>query len=417
MSSGGSYDNTGRAYQAARIVKDGIFQPDLYREYSPLYISMTFALSYGLSFGALTSTIVHTFLWYRHDIMRQFRSSLKDENDVHSRLMLAYPEVPKRWYLLLGIISLALGLVTIEVWNTELPVWAFVVALGISVIYVVPIGMIQAITNMQVGLNVITELIVGYAVPGKPIAMMVFKTFGYITMTQALSFVSDLKLGHYMKIPPRIMFLAQTISTIVAAFVVVGVQDWMFGNIEDLCSSTQKDAWTCPRVRVFATASLIWGGIGPARVFNAGALYYPLVFFFLIGAIAPIPFYFLAKKYPQSWWKYISMPVFFSGTAYMPPATGINYSSWAVVGFMFQYLVRRRHFTWWSRYNYILSAALDSGVAVCTIVIFFCLLFPTKAGFHIIWWGNTVSKNTADAVGAPFVTLAPGETFGPKVWY
>lgn len=35
--------------------------------------------------------------------------------------------------------------------------------------------MIQAITNQQIGLNVITELIVGYALPGKPIAMMMFK--------------------------------------------------------------------------------------------------------------------------------------------------------------------------------------------------------------------------------------------------
>ena len=46
--------------------------------------------------------------------------------------------------------------------------------------YVIPIGMIQAITNQQVGLNVITELIIGYALPGRPIAMMMFKTWGYM---------------------------------------------------------------------------------------------------------------------------------------------------------------------------------------------------------------------------------------------
>jgi hypothetical protein len=63
--------------------------------------------------------------------------------------------------------------------------------------------MIQAITNQQVGLNVITELIIGYALPGRPVAMMMFKTWsvrfiggsaifnaysiirrGYITMAQ-----------------------------------------------------------------------------------------------------------------------------------------------------------------------------------------------------------------------------------------
>lgn len=51
-------------------------------------------------------------------------------------------------------------------------------------VYVIPIGMIQAITNQQVGLNVITELIIGYALPGRPVAMMMFKTWGYITMAQ-----------------------------------------------------------------------------------------------------------------------------------------------------------------------------------------------------------------------------------------
>ena len=35
--------------------------------------------------------------------------------------------------------------------------------------------MVQAITNQQIGLNVITELIIGYMVPGHPIAMMQFK--------------------------------------------------------------------------------------------------------------------------------------------------------------------------------------------------------------------------------------------------
>jgi hypothetical protein len=51
--------------------------------------------------------------------------------------------------------------------------------------------MIQAITNQQVGLNVITELIIGYALPGRPVAMMMFKTWGYITMAQGESSCSQ----------------------------------------------------------------------------------------------------------------------------------------------------------------------------------------------------------------------------------
>jgi len=78
------------------------------------------------------------------------------------------------------------GVISIEVWPTQFPVQYFILALVIAFVYVIPIGMIQAITNQQVGLNVITELIIGYALPGRPVAMMMFKTWGYITMAQGM---------------------------------------------------------------------------------------------------------------------------------------------------------------------------------------------------------------------------------------
>ena len=107
--------------------------------------------------------------------------------------------------------------------------------------------MIQAITNQQVGLNVITELIIGYALPGKPIAMMMFKTWGYITMAQALTFTSDFKLGHYMKIPPRPMFWSQIVATVVAGTVQLGVQAWMFTNVPGMCSPHQPNGFIVSR--------------------------------------------------------------------------------------------------------------------------------------------------------------------------
>ena len=54
--------------------------------------------------------------------------------------------------------------------------------------------------------------------------MMMFKTWGYITMTQALQFTSDFKLGHYMKIPHRPMFWCQIVAMVVAGTVQLGVQ-------------------------------------------------------------------------------------------------------------------------------------------------------------------------------------------------
>jgi OPT family oligopeptide transporter len=199
----------------------------------------------------------------------------------------------------------AFGVAVIEGWKTQFPVQWFILALVISFFYVIPIGMIQAITNQQVGLNVITELIIGYGLPGRPIAMMMFKTWGYITMAQALTFTSDFKLGHYMKIPPRPMFWSQVVATIIAGTVQLGVQAWMFSNIPDICTEDQKDGFICPSTEVFGTASIIWGVIGPARQFSSGQIYSGLSFFFLIGFLSPVFSYLVSLKFPNSWFRYI----------------------------------------------------------------------------------------------------------------
>ncbi|KZT65583.1 OPT oligopeptide transporter [Daedalea quercina L-15889] len=414
ISSSSSYDRTGAAYDVSQIITNGLFDEDKYKAYSPLFLPATFFISYGVQFAAITAVIVHTFLWYRHDIARQFRRALKDERDVHARLMLAYPEVPWHWYAAIGIISFVFGVIGIEIFPTQFPVWALVISIIIAAILVIPVGMIRAITNQMISVNVIMEVIVGYMLPGKPVAMMLFKTYGFITVSQALTLASDMKIAHYMKIPPRTTFVAQTLATIILCFVCVGIQIWQFANIPDFCQADQKDYFTCDDVTVFATASIIWGGIGPQRLFSPGQLYSPMLWFFLVGALSPIPFYILARRYPHSMWRYVNMPIFFAGLGQMPPASGINYSAWVMVGAFFQWFMRRFHFRWWMRYNYILSAALDSGVAVSLIIIFFALEMP-KGGINVNWWGNTVWENTYDSLGMPF-KLPPNGTFGPETW-
>ncbi|KAF8526000.1 OPT oligopeptide transporter [Hysterangium stoloniferum] len=423
ISSSGSYDNTGAPYNVSKILtENSVLDIQKYKEYSPLFLSTTFALSYAVSFASITATIVHTFLYFRKQIWVQARRSLNEQPDIHARLMSRYTQVPEWWYAIIFITMFVFGVVAIEVWPTQMPVWGFILALIISFIYTIPIGMIQAITNQQVGLNVITELIIGYALPGRPIAMMLFKTWGYITMVQALSFTSDFKLGHYMKIPPRSMFWGQVVATVLAGTTQLGVQAWMFSNIKDMCTPTQKDGFFCLSTEVFGTASIIWGVIGPARQFSSGQIYYSLVFFFLVGAFMPVVPWLITRKYPSSFARYINFPVILSGTGLIPPATAINYVPWALVGFVFQYVIRRRHFSWWAKYNYVLSAALDSGVAISTIVIFFALQYPQNGqiGLNTIqaWWGNAGFQKTAeyDPARVAIKSVPQGQKFGPSTW-
>ncbi|KAJ3484291.1 hypothetical protein NLI96_g5748 [Meripilus lineatus] len=68
----------------------------------------------------------------------------------------------------------------------------------------------------------------------------------------------------------------------------------------------------------------------------------------------------------------------------------------------------------------VLSAALDAGTAVATVLVYFCLQYPHNGniGSSTIrnWWGNTVFRKTADWNAVPLRQLAEGETFGPDVW-
>ncbi|KAJ7237822.1 OPT oligopeptide transporter [Mycena rebaudengoi] len=421
ISSGGAFDNMGNTYQVKNILTDDkVFDEAKYKAYSPIFLSTTFAISYGLSFASITATITHAFLFFRKQIWTQSRRAIHEQPDIHARLMAVYPQVPQWWYIIIFLSMFVFGVISIEVWDTKFPVQYFILALVIAFFYIIPIGMIQAITNQQVGLNVITELIIGYALPGHPVAMMLFKTWGYITMAQALTFTSDFKLGHYMKIPPRTMFICQIIATVIAGTTQLGVQAWMFTNIPDMCDRKLQKTFWCPSTQVFGTASIIWGVIGPARQFSNGQIYYGLVFFFLVGFLCPVFAWLATRKWPNSWLRYLNFPVIFSGTGSIPPANSSNYVPWAIVGFIFQYVIRRRHFAWWTKYNYVLSAALDSGVAVSAVLIFFILQYPRDGaiGENTIqtWWGNTVYANTADWNKTPMWTLGVNETFGPATW-
>lgn len=186
-----AYDNTGKIYNVTRILNPDDFTLDeqAYRAYSPLFLSTSFAVSYGLSFASITATIVHVILYYRKQIIVQARRSLGEQPDIHARLMARYPQVPDWWYFCIFASMFAFGVVMVELNETRMPIWAFVLALLIAFFYVIPIGIIQAITNQQIGLNVITELIIGYLLPGRPLAMMLFKTWGYVVSSPPPSFV------------------------------------------------------------------------------------------------------------------------------------------------------------------------------------------------------------------------------------
>ena len=314
------------------------------------------------------------------------------------------------------VIMLALGLTTCLAWNTHLTWWAFIVAILIGAFFYVPIGIVQATTNVQLGLNVITEFIIGYMQPGRPLAMMMFKMYGYMTVYQGLYFTQDIKLAHYMKIPQRTTFWAQFVATLWSSIVQIAVFNWALGSIQGICTPDQPNNYTCPSAHVFFTASIIWGVIGPNRIFGPGGIYHCMLYFFILGLCLPIVIWLAARRWPRSPLRYVSTPIIFGGTGNIPPATVMIYASWGFVGTMFNKVIRTRHPGWWQEYTYITSAALDSGTIICILLIFFALQLPNKVSSPV-WWGGWGGgyQNNIDWSGTPQTVLTNG-TFGPATW-
>ncbi|GLT75750.1 hypothetical protein SLA2020_474490 [Shorea laevis] len=100
--------------------------------------------------------------------------------DVHARLMKSYKQVPQWWFLSLLLGSMILSIVMSFVWKEEvqLPWWGMLFAFALAFVVTLPIGVIQATTNQQPGYDIIAQFIIGYVLPGKPIANLLFKIYG-----------------------------------------------------------------------------------------------------------------------------------------------------------------------------------------------------------------------------------------------
>ena len=79
------------------------------------------------------------------------------------------------------------------------------------------------------------------------------------------------------------------------------------------------------------------------------------------------------------------MPLLLAGPGGLPSAKAVNYLSWGAVGIFFNYYVYRRFKGWWARHTYILSAALDAGVAFMGVFLYFTL--QSQDIFGPEWWG------------------------------
>ncbi|KAK9489670.1 OPT oligopeptide transporter protein-domain-containing protein [Lipomyces doorenjongii] len=203
-----------------------------------------------------------------------------------------------------------------------------------------------SITGYELGFNDIAIIVAGYMVPEHAIANMMCRVFEWNFDAQADSLISSQKYGSLCEDSPS-RFSSMPGACDRHPDVSIAANNVLISSFPSLCASDQSNRFTCPFPNALYTGTLVWGVVGPKRVF--GELYPMLKWSFYIDVCIGAPVYYIPGY----------------NLSYFTPGFEVS--------FIFMYYIRRHYLMWWTRYNFVLSAALSAGVALCAILVFVSL--------------------------------------------
>lgn len=422
------FNNKGEVYKVQSILNEkNHFDNDKYKEIGPPYFSAANLVVYGAYFALYPFAIFYHILSEWESMKTSFMNvgrtlydsfTLKTKSvygnfidDPHCKMMSRYDEVPDWWFTLILLVSTLAGIICVLVYPTETPVWGILFTIAINFVFLIPLTAIASVTGFTFGLNVLVELIVGYAIPNSGLALITLKSYGTNIDHQAANYITDQKLAHYAKIPPRAIFKGQMMSTCLSIVMALLIANWQLENVEDICEKHQPNKLSCPGANTFFYSSVQYGVIGPAKVF--GGVYPVLKWCFLLGFVLVIPCLMFKHYGPKKLTRYYNPTIIIGGFLLYAPYNILYYTGGLYLSYGFMYYIKKNYLLWWEKYNYILTSALSAGVAFSALLIFFTVKYDS---LEINWWGNEVLNYGVEGDNAPLnwldISKAPDGYFG-----
>ncbi|KAF3986162.1 hypothetical protein FT663_04996 [Candidozyma haemuli var. vulneris] len=426
INSNSIFTNTGQYYSVTAVLDSNQkLDQEKYEQLGPPFYSAANMVAYGTFFALYPLNFFYVILteWkkisfatvslFKSFNFKRRSSTYEGFDDPFSTSMKVYPEVPEWWFFIILIISIVFSIITVEVYDLQTPVWTIFFALALNFVFLLPFVIVYASTGTSMSINVLLEMIIGYALPGNGTALNYVKTLGTNIDAQAENYITNQKQAHYWRIAPRALFRVQVVSVVLNSLVSVGILNVTLNTIDDYCMPGQSQKFTCPGTNTFYSASVLWGVIGPKRVF--GGLYPIFQWCFLIGFLLAFPCW-AAKRYFGKYAvvKYFHPVVFAAGLMNFAPYNLSYYTPALYLSFVFMYYLKSNKLAWWQKYNYLLSGGLSGGIAFSSIIIFFAVQYHSKP---ISWWGNNVNDNVLEATYPSRLNAtldAPGGYFGPR---
>ncbi|MDN6268489.1 MAG: small oligopeptide transporter, OPT family [Tetragenococcus koreensis] len=406
------YDSKGESYDATKVIdKNWKLDYKKFKQYSPVILPIAFLMNLALGLGAFAAMMVQFILRFKSEVL----IPLKNRNshlDSHNKEMYKYKRLHWGIYIFVALIGLSLGFAFCEGFeDKQIGAGGFFVSMLIGCCLYIPLALIESRANMNVSLAPFFEIVSAFWYKGQPLTLLYFYCSGFSTLQHAMHTAQGAKVGHYMKVPPKVTMTVLFFAAIWSSLVSPAVAGYVVTHIDDVCTPEAANNMTCRKTKTQFNTHLVWGLFGD-KLFSHGGRYSWVLYFFLVGGLVSLIHFILTKFRPNGIWKRFNPILFFGGAANIPSVTGFNFSTWFVVAAIFNFYIHRRFVDWWRKYNLVMGIGLDCGLAIAAIIIYFCVVY-TGASRKIDWWGTTVGGEGCDSMGCPHLT---GPITPPSEW-
>lgn len=116
--------------------------------------------------------MTHTLLYNRHELILGTRGMINDfkgwwarmrgmavegeeinaGDDIHYRLMKAYPEVPEWWFIIVVLASMVVSFCCLGIYTPVSPAVVMIAPI-LTVIFIIPVGIVTAVSGLEPSLN------------------------------------------------------------------------------------------------------------------------------------------------------------------------------------------------------------------------------------------------------------------------
>ncbi|KAK1625807.1 OPT oligopeptide transporter [Colletotrichum phormii] len=385
----------GTAYPIAKVFTGGVLDQDALTKYGIPRLTGSFAYAMFMANAAIGALVAHCFFFWGGDVKRAYQSAKSGRYDDrhHDHMTKHYKETPWWWYVIVLVASFVLGLVVVTTQNVTLPAWAYVVSLLLG-IFIAPLSTIlYSRFGNGIATNNLSKMLAGLILPERPIGNMYFAAWSHNVISNAVNLSNDLKMGEYLKIPPRVMFLTQIYGTIIGGFINYAVMiSIVNGNRELLVDSDGNSSWSGATMQSYNTNATSWALA--KYLYKTGGKYALVPIGLGIGfgvvIIHRIIAYFVPKIRGYSLYE-INLPQLIQYAGYIPynaSQTCVLFSS-LISGFFVQFYLRNYRPRIFKDYSYLVTGAFDGASLTVLFILSFAVFgaggpsvpFPT-------WWGN-----------------------------